>query len=121
MQESILTSTKKILGVGEDYTAFDLDIITDINSTFSTLNQLGIGPSDGFAIEDKEAVWEDLGVPANQTRMVKTYMYLKVRMLFDPPTTSFLIDAINKQIQEHEHRMSWFREELVPHPVVEEV
>lgn len=109
--DSILTSTKKILGVTEEYTAFDLDIITHINSTFSTINQLGIGPSDGFAIENKEEKWSDFGLPIKQTRMLRTYTYMKVRMLFDPPTTSFLIDAINKQISEHEVRLSWFREE----------
>lgn len=121
MENSILKSTKKILNVGEDYPAFDLDIITHINSTFSTLNQLGIGPSDGFAIEDEEALWDDLELPAKQVRMVRTYVFLKVRMLFDPPSTSFLIEAINNQIQEHEHRLSWFREELVPYPPSDEV
>lgn len=118
-EASILTSTKKVLGIAEDYAAFDLDIITHINSTFSTLNQLGIGPSDGFSIEDKEAEWDDIGVPAKQVRMIRTYVYLKVRMLFDPPGTSFLLEAMENQIQEHEHRLSWFREELVPHPVPE--
>lgn len=121
LEESILTSTKKILGISQDYSAFDLDIITHINSTFSTLNQLGVGPSDGFAIESAEAVWEDLGVPLAQLRMIKSYVYLKVRLIFDPPTTSFLLEAINKQIEEHEQRISWFREQEVPFPVVEEV
>lgn len=113
MENSILTSTKKILGVDENYTAFDLDIITHINSTFSTLNQLGIGPSEGFQIEDKVPEWSDIGVPDKWIRIIRTYMFLKVRMLFDPPTTSFLIDAINNQIKEHEHRLSWYREESV--------
>lgn len=110
MENSILTSTKKILGIQEDYTAFDLDIITHINSTFSILNQLGVGPSDGFYIEDNSDLWTELGLPENQIRMIRTYMYLKVRMLFDPPTTSFAIEAMNKQIDEHEARLSYFRE-----------
>lgn len=116
---SILNDTKKILGINDDYPAFDLDIITHINSTFSLLNQLGIGPSDGFVVNDVSEVWTDIGVPVKQERMIRTYLYLKVRMLFDPPTTSFLIEAMNKQIEEHEHRLSWFREELVPYPVEE--
>lgn len=113
MEPSILTSTKKILGLSEDYTAFDLDVITHINTAFSVLNQLGIGPALGFAIEDKSAVWSDLALPQNQLSMVRTYIYLKVRMLFDPPNTSFLIEAMNNQIQEHEWRLSTFREELL--------
>lgn len=110
MEQSILTSTKKILGVSETYTAFDLDIITHINSTFSTLNQLGIGPVDGFMIEDDSAEWADLELPENQLHMVKSYIFLRVRMLFDPPTTSFLIEAMVNQIEQHEWRLSLFRE-----------
>lgn len=118
MEKSILTSTKKILGIADSYTAFDLDIITHINTTLSTLNQLGIGPIAGFAIEDNAAVWTDFGLPLNQLSMVRTYVYLKVRLLFDPPGTSFLIEAMNKQIAEHEWRLSSFREDLIPIPVV---
>lgn len=113
MENSILTSTKKILGLAAEYTAFDLDVITHINTALSVLNQLGVGPAAGFVIEDQTPVWDDLGLPQNQLNMVRTYIYLKVRMLFDPPTTSFLIDAMNKQIEEHEWRLSVFREELV--------
>lgn len=110
MADSILTSTKKILGLAEDYTPFDLDVITHINSTFAHLNQLGIGPVDGFSIEDDIPTWDDYVVPLNQLNMVRTYVYLKVRMLFDPPSTSYLIEAQNKQIQEHEWRLNVFRE-----------
>lgn len=117
MEQSILTSTKKILGLADDYVAFDLDIITHINSAFSSLNQLGIGPTLGFVVEDAEAEWLDFGVPGNQLSMVRTYVYLKARMLFDPPQTSFHIDAMNKQIEEHEWRLSAFREALLPPPV----
>lgn len=111
MPESILTDTKKVLGLAEEYVVFDQDIILHINSVFSTVNQLGIGPADGFVITDKTKVWTDTGIPEKQIRMLKTYMYLRVRMLFDPPPTSFLIEAFNNQIKEHEHRLSWFREE----------
>lgn len=111
MEESILTSTKKILGLSEDYTAFDLDIITHINSAFSSLNQLGVGPSGGFYIEDKDEEWSSYGVPTTQLNMVKTYVWLKTRMLFDPPTTSFHIEAANNQIKEYEWRLNVFRED----------
>lgn len=120
METSILTSTKKILGIAEDYTAFDLDIITAINATFSILAQLGVGPVDGFMIEDASAVWEDFVVGPNQKNLVKTYVFLKVRMMFDPPTTSFLIDATTKQIDEYEWRLNVFRENEIPLPVVDE-
>lgn len=114
MEASILKSTKKILGVASEYTAFDLDIITHINSTFSILSQIGIGPVYGFAIEDDQAEWSDIDLPRNQLGMVRTYVFLKVRILFDPPATSFLIEASNKQIEEHEVRLSYFREDLIP-------
>jgi hypothetical protein len=107
---SILTSTKKILGISEDYEAFDTDIITHINSTFAILNQLGVGPVDTFSIEDDKATWGEFCETQDQLSLVRTYMFLKVRMLFDPPTTSFLIDATNKQIQEYETRLSYMRE-----------
>jgi hypothetical protein len=121
VEESILTSTKQVLGIAEAYTAFDLDIMTHINSAFSNLNQLGVGPSDGFEIDDAEPTWSDFGIPQRQLTMVKTYIYHKVRLAFDPPGTLFHIEAIEKQITELEHRISWYREELVPHPVPEEV
>ncbi|MET0786851.1 MAG: hypothetical protein ABWY25_09110 [Paenisporosarcina sp.] len=110
MEESILKSTKKILGLAEDYTPFDLDVITHINAAFSILDQLGVGPVDGFSIYDDTAVWDDFVVPPNQLHLVKTYIYLKVRYLFDPPTTSFLLEAANTQIKEYEWRLNVFRE-----------
>lgn len=115
MEDSILTSTKKILGLEADYTAFDLDVITHINAAFSVLNQLGVGPKDGFSIEDSGAGWGDYAVPANQLHLVKTYVYLKVRIHFDPPSTSYLIEAMNNQIAQYEWRLNVFREgELTP-------
>lgn len=109
MEESILNSTKKILGIAEDYTAFDVDIITHINSTFATLYQLGVGPTDGYFIEDSSNEWSefttDLGF-----NLVRSYMFLKVRMLFDPPATSFVINAMEKQIAELEWRIATHRE-----------
>jgi hypothetical protein len=111
MGQSILTSTKKILGIAEDYIAFDLDVVTHINSAFSTLAQLGIGPDTGFMIEDKDDEWDDFFEEDDpQYNAVKSYVYLKVRQLFDPPTTSYLITAVEKQIQEIEWRLSTLRE-----------
>jgi hypothetical protein len=114
MEESILNSTKKILGLDEDYTAFDLDIIMHINSAFSLLNQLGVGPIDGFQIEDKTPLWQDLYIPPNQLHLVKIYVYLKVRVAFDPPGTSFLLESANNQIKEYEWRLNVFREDELP-------
>lgn len=110
MVASILDSTKKILGLTAGYTPFDHDILTHINSAFAILDQLGVGPEGGFSIEDNSLTWDDFEVPLNQLSLVKTYVFLKVRMLFDPPTTSYLITAMEKQISELEWRISALRE-----------
>lgn len=106
MSDSILTSTKKALDIPEDYTVFDQNIIMHINSVFSTLTQLGIGPDEGFAIENDTSTWTHFLAGNAKFNFVKTYMYLRVRMLFDPPATSFLIDALNKQREELEWRIT---------------
>lgn len=111
MENSILISTKKILGLAEDYTAFDLDIITHINTAFSTLTQLGVGPVEGFMIEDERTEWDDYLNDDNQLNSVRSYVFLRVRQLFDPPTTSYLIDAMEKQIEQLEWRLNVHREE----------
>lgn len=111
METSILTSTKKILGISEDYTAFDTDIITHINTVFSTLTQLGVGPAEGFMIEDESVDWDEYIVDDLQNNSVKSYMYLRVRLLFDPPATSYLISAFDQQIKELEWRLNVHREE----------
>lgn len=112
METSILNSTKKTLGIADDYTAFDLDIITHINTALSTLTQLGVGPVGGFMIEDDSAVWEDfLGESDFQLNSVKSYVFLRVRQLFDPPTTSYLIESFDRQIRELEWRLNVHREE----------
>lgn len=112
MEQSILTSTKKILGIAEDYTVFDLDILTHINTAFSTLTQLGVGPADGFMIEDASALWTDFDPVDDHLNFnaVKSYVFLKVQMLFDPPQTSYLITAKEKQIEELEWRLNTYRE-----------
>lgn len=106
MTSSILNSTKKILGISPDYTAFDLDIITHINSVFSTLQQLGVGPEIGFMIEDDTAVWEDLLGGDPRLNSVKTYVYMRVRLMFDPPSTSFAINSLQEQVREMEWRLN---------------
>lgn len=106
MSESILHSTKKILGLEADYLAFDMDIILLINSAFSTLHQLGVGPDEGFAIEDDTAEWGDFLEDDYRLNSVKSYVYLKVRVVFDPPTTSFVLSALQEQIKEHEWRLN---------------
>lgn len=122
MTDSILTSTKKILGIDANYTAFDLDVMTHINAAFSSLAQLGVGPVDGFMIEDERATWDDFVVPMRHLNMVKTYIYLKVRLIFDPPATSFHLEAMKEQIQEFEWRLNTAREyDTFPLVVVEVV
>lgn len=110
MEASILTSTKKILGLDEDYTVWDLDIITHINSAFSTLTQLGVGPANGFMIEDKTAEWAEFLGDDLELNSVKTYIYLRVRLLFDPPGTSYAITAMQDQIDQLEWRLNVHRE-----------
>jgi hypothetical protein len=124
MIPSILTSTKKALNLDPTYTVFDEDIILMINGVFGTLNQLGVGPELGFQIEDSTKNW-DLYL-SNDPRQndIKTYMFLRVRLLFDPPATSFLLTAVENQIKELEWRINERREEtqwVDPNPVNEEI
>ena len=110
MTDSILDSVKKTLNLGSDYTPFDQDVIMHINSVFSTLNQLGIGPELGFMIEDKDAVWSDFLGTDPRLNNVKSYMYLRVRLMFDPPTIGYLVEALKEQIKEFEWRINVQRE-----------
>lgn len=111
MEGSILDDVKKILGLSSDYDAFDLDIITHINSVFSTLQQLGIGPEQGFSISDKNNNWDEFVANDNGYNLVKTYMYLRVRLLFDPPATSFHLESLTQQLKELEWRLNAYRED----------
>lgn len=110
MIASILTSVKKNLGLDASYTAFDPDIVMYINSTFSTLTQLGVGPSFGFQIEDATTTWDAFIGEDPRFNSVKTYVTLCVRLLFDPPQTGYLVDALQKQKQELEWRLNVQRE-----------
>lgn len=100
--ESILTSTKKMLGIQEDYTHFDPELITHINSVFMRLYQLGVGPSLPFIVVDEDDTWNDFLEDKTNLEAVKSYMYLKVRLLFDPPATSFVLENFQKMIDEYE-------------------
>lgn len=104
--ESILTSIKKLLGIAEDYEHFDDDIIMHINTTFMTLNQLGVGPEEGFYISGKEQTWREFLGDTKKLEAVKTYIYLSVKMIFDPPSSSAVLDAMNRRIQECEWRLN---------------
>ena len=106
MNESILTSIKKMLGITEDYTHFDQDIIIHINTVLMILHQLGVGPKEGFAITDSYETWSDFLVDSKNIEAVKTYVYLKVRLLFDPPLSSAVTESINKSINELEWRLN---------------
>ena len=109
MEESILLSVKKLLGLDADYVAFDEDIKIHINSVFSILSQFGIGPAEGFYIEDDSSEWGDF-FAKEDLNLIRTYTFLKVRMMFDPPQTSYLLDSMNSQIKEFEWRISTQRE-----------
>ena len=104
--DSILTSIKKLLGIDEEYTQFDSDIIMHINTVFLNLTQLGVGPAEGFLIEDDSATWNDFIGDSNQLQAVKTYVYLKVKLLFDPPLSSSVTESINRIISELEWRLN---------------
>lgn len=105
--DSILNSTKKLLGLDASYDAFDADILIHINSVFSVLTQLGVGPAEGFSIADDTAVWSDFITDSDpRLNMVKSYMYAKVRSLFDPPSSGTVAQALNDSIKELEFRLN---------------
>ena len=120
MTDRILESVKKVLGVAPDYLAFDPDIVMHINSAFSVLHQLGVGPDEPFMIEDETATWTEFLGTERGVNSVKSYVYLRVRLLFDPPATSFALGAMEKQIEELGWRISTYMEG-VRHPYVEPV
>lgn len=101
--DSILDSIKKLLGIQPDYTSFDEDITVAINSAFATLNQIGVGPEGGYMIEDNTQTWTDY-ITSTNLNMVKSYVYMKARLHFDPPTGGVL-DSLNRQIAELEWRL----------------
>ena len=110
--DSILTSVKKLLGIAEEYTHFDSDIIMHINTVFSALTQMGVGPAGGFSIVDTYATWDEFTSENVSLASVRTYMYLKVRLLFDPPQNSSVMSAMERQTSELEWRLNLTGETL---------
>lgn len=104
--DSILTSIKKLLGIAEDYKHFDADIIMHINGVFMILNQLGVGPTNVFSIMDEKSTWNDFLPDNTNLEAVKTYVYLKVRLIFDPPTSGIVTESMNKMVSECEWRLN---------------
>lgn len=119
MEQSILTSTKKVLGIAADDTSFDDDILTHINTAFSNLHDLGIGPVSGFVVEEAETEWAayfpnetDPIVLKVWLSKVKAVVHLRVRLLFDPPTVAYLLDSTKEQLREAEWRLNVNREDI---------
>lgn len=112
--DSILDTIKKLLGPGQDQTHFDQDIIIHINTAIMTLTDIGVGPKEGFSITSSAEVWSDFIEDIKKFEAVKTYIYLKVKLVFDPPLSSSVIEIYNKQINEIEWRLN----SIVDHPVV---
>lgn len=106
-ENSILISIKKLLGIDKDYVQFDQDIIININSALMSLMQLGVGPQSGFKIRGEEETWNDFIGERIDLESVKTYIYLKVRLTFDPPQSSYLIENIKEQLKEIEWRLNF--------------
>lgn len=104
--ESILTSIKKLLGISEDETHFDTDVIIHINSVLMVLTQMGVGPSTGFTIVDKDDLWSDFIPDGQNLESVKSYVYMRVKLLFDPPLSSSVIESMNRMISELEWRLN---------------
>lgn len=113
--ESILTSIKKAVGIAEEYTHFDPEIIMHINTVFGDLREIGVGPEEGFRIEDDTSVWTDF-IPSTNSLWfegVKSYVYLRVQLLFDPPTNSSVLASKEKQVEKLEWRLNFAAEESI--------
>jgi hypothetical protein len=112
---SVLDSVKKVLGFDSEFTDFDVDIIMHVNTFFGDLLQVGAGPSTGFVIEDNTALWTDF-TDDNSTYLsnVQSYIYIKVRLVFDTPATSFAIDALSQQATETLWRINTMIEAVIP-------
>lgn len=104
--ESILTSIKKLLGPSAEYEYFDPDIIMHINSALMVLTQIGVGPAEGFVIEDETSLWTDFLPDGKNLEAVKTYIYLKVKIVFDPPLNAAVLESYKQTITEYESRLN---------------
>lgn len=110
--ESILLSVKKMLGLDQDYDVFDPELTIYINSVFGTLHQLGVGPTTQFRISDDTSTWSEFTTNDVEVEEVKTYVYLRVRLLFDPPSSSFVLSSFQEQIKELEWRLNVKSDEI---------
>lgn len=106
MNDSILTSIKKMLGIPENYTHFDMDLIMHINSVLAILTQLGVGPNSGFSIDDVSDEWSDFIPEEYNLEQIKSYVYMKVRLMFDPPQSSAAMDSMKNLVSELEWRIN---------------
>lgn len=105
LSDSILTTIKKLLGIEAEYTQFDPDVIININAAIMTLRQLGVGPQEGFSIDGDEQTWQDLLGDSLDFESAKTYIFLKTKIVFDPPSSSYVLEAYKEQIKEAEWRL----------------
>lgn len=117
---SILTTIKKVLGIDEAYTHFDQDIIMFINTAFLSLNQIGVGPANPFSITDNTKIWADFFGEREDLEAVKSYIFLKVKLMFDPPSNSFVLDSIDRQLTQIEWRLNHQVDEWIFSEPVEE-
>ena len=108
--DSILTSIKKLLGIDETYEHFDADLIMHINSVFMILYQMGVGPNTPYAITDSSDKWTDFSDDVETMNAVKSYVFMKVRMMFDPPQNGTLMDSLKQLIDECEWRLNVFKD-----------
>lgn len=106
MEESILNCTKKLLGLDASYNAFDTDVIVGINAAFFTLMQLGVGPTSGFSISGADETWSDFAGAATDLEALRQYVYLRTRIVFDPPTNSSVLQAMKDLCTEYEWRLN---------------
>lgn len=104
--DSILTTVKEMLGITEEYTHFDVDIIAHINTVLAILSQIGLTTTNGFSIKDKDDSWNSIILPGTNLEMVKTYVYMKVKLIFDPPQSSGAVESMKQLISEMEWRIS---------------
>jgi hypothetical protein len=111
VEQRILVSVKKVLGLPEADTSFDVDITMHINSTLARLNQLGIGPAEGFMIEDATVTWDAFVGSDPRLSQIRTFVYANVRLLFDPPTSGYALTSMEKQIEKLEWLLNAQREE----------
>ena len=105
MEESILKTIKQLIGCPDDFEQFDLDLTIHINSAFAALTQLGVGPKEGYRITGPDNVWSEFEEDTQKSSLIKDYVYIKTRLLFDPPTSSALMDSLKEQLKEMEWRL----------------